>query len=117
MHMSFDGLGIHHRAKRKRHDKLRRLFMLDNSRVKKEVDRFAYISGVLTPLFAIPQLLEIWLGQTTEGVSTITWTAYIFISLFWTFYGIVHREKPIILMYASQAFVQVFIIWGIILYR
>ena len=115
--MSFDGYGIHHRHKRKKQTILKRLFSPRNAKFKKRVDEFAYISGVLTPIFTIPQLLEIWIGQTTEGVSSVTWVSYLMLSLFWTFYGIVHKEKPIIVMYASQAFVQIFIIVGIVIFR
>lgn len=112
--MPINAFGLHHHHKKKRG--IKRMFHFSR-KWKKSIDRFAYAGGVAAPILTIPQLLEIWIGQSAAGVSLFTWGSYLILSIYWTAYGIIHRYKPIIVMYASQASIQIFIILGILLYK
>ena len=58
-------------------------------------DSFMTFIGVVGPLFIVPQVLRVWSGQT-EGISLFTWTALGVVSMLWLLYGILRREKAIV---------------------
>jgi uncharacterized protein with PQ loop repeat len=81
------------------------------------LERLAYVAAILTPIFAVPQLLEIWISRDVSGVSLATWIAFLALSTFWAIYSVVHRAKPLMVMYIPQVTLQVFIVYGIIIFR
>ena len=87
-----------------------------NDRVKYVFDRLVYIAGIATPIMTFPQLIRIYVEKRTAGVSIVTWSSYLTISLIFTVYGFLHKEKPIIIMYLSQLILQIFIVAGILIY-
>lgn len=58
------------------------------------LDKVILPIAMISPLMTVPQLLEVLAGKT-EGVSILTWSAYALGTLFWTLYGLAHKEKPI----------------------
>ena len=68
------------------------------------------------PIVTIPQLIEIWLNKNASGVSVISWIAYLVGAMFWLFYGLVHREKPIIFTYGVWIVIDILIVIGTIIY-
>ena len=55
------------------------------------------VVATASPLITIPQLSDIYIKKTASGVSSITWLAYIFTSAIWFSYGIIHKEKVILI--------------------
>ncbi len=118
--------GLHHFHKRKRKKKKTIKQTTQNikspyetpsrTKLKHFMDTVIYIVAVLGPLIAIPQVLKIWHVKDATGVSLITWLGYLAGGFFWLTYGLLHREKPIIITNALWIFVQIFIIIGIIRY-
>ena len=86
------------------------------NRLKNMMDRLIYFFGILGPVMAIPQLAEIWVVKNTQGVSEITWGAFLIIAFFWLFYGILHKEKPIIITYIGWIIADLLILAGILIY-
>ncbi len=84
-------------------------------RLKQTVDRLAYLS-ILLPIMTIPQLVVIFSSQNASGLSVLTWSTYLIGAMFWTFYGILHKEKQIIFPNFLMSIIQVGIIIGILLY-
>jgi uncharacterized protein with PQ loop repeat len=64
----------------------------------------------------IPQLTTIWIDKHVSGVSVITWIGFLLGSSFWLCYGVVHKEKPIILTNGLYVIIQFFIVLGLFLY-
>ena len=84
--------------------------MLKKSRTG--IDRLVYVAVILGPLMTIPQVYSIWVnGQ--KGVSLISWSAYLLVSLIWLFYGIKHNDKPIIAVEVVWMILELLIIVGI----
>lgn len=81
------------------------------------LDRIIYVVGVLGPIMTIPQVWQIWMYERYEGVSLITWTAYLLFSVLWTIYGYVHKENAIVISSALSIAVQLLIIAGVLLFR
>lgn len=89
---------LHHISKRKRfHQKLEeypsKKFWI------RLLDKFLIAIAVIGPLMAIPQLLDVYMNQNADNISFLSWASWSLFNLFWLAYGIVHREKPIIITY------------------
>ncbi|MFC1691296.1 SemiSWEET family sugar transporter [Nanoarchaeota archaeon] len=113
--MVHTGKGLHHFHKRKRiHHKHEQYPHPD--KFKRFMDKAIYVVGVLGPIMTIPQLLKIWVDKNAIGVSLVSWIAYLIGAVFWVVYGIIHKEKPIIITYALWIVLDIFIVAGIIIY-
>ena len=114
--MSQNNMGQHHQFVRKRsHKSLEENYHLDKQ--KKIVDKLVYLLGILTPLFTLPQVLEIWINESAADVSIFTWASYLFFAIIWLWYGIIHKEKPIIFLNIGLVFMNILIVLGIIIFR
>jgi MtN3 and saliva related transmembrane protein len=80
------------------------------------LDKIIYLVGVVGPFITIPQILKIWSTQEALGVSLWSWVGYLILSIIWTIYGVVHKEKPIIVMNLLNVFMQFLVVLGIIIY-
>ncbi|MBD3261904.1 MAG: hypothetical protein GF334_09610 [Candidatus Altiarchaeales archaeon] len=80
------------------------------------IEKLAYVAGVASPVVTLPQLFQIWITHDASGISLITWISYLLIVTIMTLYGIVHKEKPLIIMYGSLIIIDLLIIIGAILY-
>ena len=107
--------GLHHFHKRKRIYKKKEPYPHPD-RLKRVMDRLIYLVGIMGPVMTIPQLMQIWVERTAAGVSPISWGAYLIVALFWVMYGIIHKEKPIIIIYSAWVVLDIFIVAGTLLY-
>lgn len=78
------------------------------------INKGVYCVSFLGILIVLPQTLNIWISKNTSGVSLITWSGFLVGSLFWLFYGIIHKEKPIILTNLAGILMNLSIIFGLI---
>ncbi len=104
--------GLHHFHKRKRIYQHHEPYPHPN-RLKNAMDKMIYFVGLSAPIMTIPQLMKIWVERDTSGVSGITWCSFLVIAFFWLAYGILHREKPIIMTYIAWVIMDVMIIIGL----
>lgn len=100
--------GFHHAVKTHKHGKSGKKNLITF------IDKSAYLMGALTVAVNIPQLVSVWTAPDTGGVSLISWTGFLLASCFWLYYGILHREKPIIAINGMLIVVQFLIVVGII---
>lgn len=80
------------------------------------VDGVVFVVGLVGPLFSIPQVLTIWIDKTTQGVSLPTWISYFIFSCVWFVYGVVHKEKAIIISNGIFVIINFLVVLGIILF-
>lgn len=73
------------------------------------LDKIIYASAIIIPLLNAIQLYWIWTTKSADGLSLPAWIGFAFFSLMWMFYGIFHKEKPIIALNAGLFIVQVLI--------
>lgn len=78
------------------------------------IDRGVYAVGILGVLVIIPQILKIWVDRDINGVSVITWIGFSIGALFWLFYGIIHKVKPIILTNFAVLIADLLVISGLL---
>jgi uncharacterized protein with PQ loop repeat len=79
------------------------------------LDKFIYIASITAVAANLPQLLKIWVDHTSSGVSLLSWAVFFVSSLFWVFYGYVHKSLPLIVLNSSVALVQLFIVIGLLI--
>lgn len=61
------------------------------------VDRLIYLAAVAEPLFSLPQAYEVYHNRSAGSVSILSWLGFELMTLIWIWYGIVHREKTILI--------------------
>jgi uncharacterized protein with PQ loop repeat len=79
------------------------------------IDTVAYGMGIMTVAVNIPQLIAVWSAPTLTGVSLVSWCGFLLASGFWLFYGVTHREKPLIVVNGALLLVQAAIVAGIVI--
>lgn len=90
--------GEHHIHLRKR--KTRELEIFPSPRrLVRWLDNILLVVAVIGPLVTIPQIMEIFKTRDVANLSPITWGSYACFNLFWILYGVVHKEKPILITY------------------
>ncbi len=100
--------GIQHLHKKKRQKKLKSF--------KEFINSIAYLAAIFGPLIAIPQLWKIWYFQDATGVSILTWAGYMSGGVFWMAYGVINKEKPIVIMNVLWLIFALFIVIGAFIY-
>jgi len=103
--------GLHHIHQRK----LSKDFPA-KSRGRAILDKIVLSLAFIAPIFEIPQLYEIYLSKAAQNVSLITWGFFALMAIPWFIYGLVHKEKPIIVLYFLWFLIDTAIVIGILLY-
>lgn len=78
------------------------------------LDNLIYFASFAGPIMTIPQIYEIWILKNL-GVSLLTWGSYLIIALIWLSYGLVHKEKPIIINNVLWIIAEIMVITGVML--
>jgi len=87
--------GLHHFHRRKRIYLNHEPYPHPN-KWKRVVDKLIYFVVIIVPLMTVPQVTKVWIDKNVQGISIIAWSTYTIASLFWVIYGVMHKEKPII---------------------
>lgn len=83
---------------------------------KRILDKVMLGVGAMVPLVSIPQVFLIYSSQNASGVSPFTFFMLALFNILWFTYGLVHREKPIIIMYSLWFISNSLIFIGVLLY-
>ena len=107
--------GFYHLHRRKRvHQKLEK-YPHEDKKIK-FLDNLVLGIAIAGPIFDLPQLIKIYVDKSAQDVSFFTWFFFALFAIPWFIYGVVHKEKPIIISYALWIIVDCAIVTGIILY-
>jgi uncharacterized protein with PQ loop repeat len=82
---------------------------------KNLIDRLIYIVAFFGIVFTIPQITNIWIDNDSSGVSFLSWGAYLIMAGFWLLYGVLHKEKPMIIIYSCLVILDFLIVLGLLL--
>ena len=83
---------------------------------KNFVDKVIYVFVFLIPALATEQVWRIWRYKEASGVSLVAWIVFTVNSSVWLYYGILHKEKPIIISSILWLFVDLGIVAGVLVY-
>jgi uncharacterized protein with PQ loop repeat len=84
---------------------------------KRIFEDIMYSGSILGPLVILPQLIQIWLYQNVQGVSTLTWSLLAVGSFLWFLYGLMHDEKPLALANFMLVICDVLVVVGVFINR
>lgn len=107
--------GMYHFHRRKRIHKKLEKYPSKNKWINL-IDKLIYVVIATGIIITIPQVCKIWIEKNASGVSFVSWSGYLILSLFWLTYGLVHKEKPIIISNTLWIFLYILIISGVWLY-
>ncbi len=108
-------IGLHHYHLRQRIHQKHEPFPSKN-KLKRFIDKSVYVVGAFGLLMTLPQITLIWIDKNAAGVSAGSWAAFMIVATFWLFYGILHKEKPIIVVNSVNIVLNAVIVVGTLLY-
>lgn len=102
------------------YEKLKRFGSTLTAQARKDMTIFithtVLIFSVLGPIMTIPQFIRIFISHDAGSLSIWTWGTYLFLSFFWLNYGLLIKNKPIILSNICGLIVNALVVLGIIFY-
>lgn len=105
--MSF--IGPHHAYHHKKH-----VHKKKPSSLVKFIDKSIYVVGILAVAANIPQLWTVWIEKNFSGVSVVSWAGFLIGSVFWFWYGLLHKEIPIVVINGFLILVQTGVVLGLL---
>jgi len=108
-------LGFHHLRSRVLIGKDLEPFPARNS-WKRFLDHLMYGVGVFGPLALLPQVVQIYTMKDASGISLASWALLAFFNILWVLYGIVHKDKPIIIAHVLFAILNALVAVGALMY-
>lgn len=99
-----------HETDKEKHDRLHK------KRYVRFIDRYVFIVAIGGPLTTIPQIMKIWISKDAHDISATTWALFVLSASIWLFYGIAHRNKPIIISNLLWVFLEGMVLLGAIIY-
>jgi len=105
----------HHLHVRKRIHKDKEKYPHPN-KFKRNYDKLMHFIAVLVPVMALPQVFEIWYYKDAAGISILSFFSFFIFSILWLVYAVLHKEKPLIIMYSFLMLIHLSIVIGGFLY-
>jgi uncharacterized protein with PQ loop repeat len=103
-----------------RHQSMRRRGLLATlakpKRLVYGIDTLAYVVSILSLLFTVDQVRIIWVQHDASGVSFLSWVFYTISAFVWLFYGIIHKDKVIIITNFLWVVFSLVIVIGVVVY-
>lgn len=87
-----------------KHKAVRKVIAIKKTDKPKLIDRLVYLVAIVEPLFSLPQAYQIYHARAAANVSVLSWLGFECMTLIWLWYGLVHRDKTI-LIYQGLFFV------------
>jgi len=92
--------------------KKQRVLAIHRKAKYKTVDRLTYIAAIVEPAITIPQVIVIFRDKTAAGIAISSLFGAQIFTLVWLWYGIIHKEKVIVLYQIGWLVLQTLIIIG-----
>jgi len=93
------------------------LVQAEPKKLEKIIDKLIYPAGLLGPIFALPQLFEVWIHKSAKELSLTTWLSWLILSFIWLAYGLIHKNRPIIVSNILWIIIEAGITMAIIIYK
>ena len=120
------GTGVHHHIQRTREGVLLQLLHRffsrllghnDTEKIKHVFDKFIAVVGLIGPIMTTPQIINVWVYHQVEGLAIASWGTYVITASFWLIYGILHKERAIILVNIAWILANTSVVTGILLFQ
>lgn len=80
------------------------------------LDNIILVISAVAPLANLLQIMKIFQTKSADGVSLVAWTLFVMFNIPWVVYGIVHKEKPLIINFSLWLVTNMIVVIGILLY-
>lgn len=80
------------------------------------IDRVVLFTGLIGPIAAIPQAIEIFSKQDAQGVSPITWSFFVVTNAALLLYALAHKLTPLVISNILWVAIEVVVVVGIMMY-
>jgi uncharacterized protein with PQ loop repeat len=90
---------------------------LVTSKKRKKRDWFQslmLVVAVVEPSTTLPQIYEIWVKHQAAGVSVLTWSLFVLVAVFWLFYGLKIKDKPVLIASCLWVIMELAVVFGVI---
>lgn len=77
-------------------------------------DKIIIVASFLYPLCSLPQVIEVFNGNT-EGVSLLSWMGFMIFSVLFLVYGLIHKITPMIITNVLWLLVDGLVIIGLLI--
>ena len=91
-------------------------FHISKKRQLNWFDKAAVIAAFLYPLSGLPQVIEVFQGNT-EGVSITSWLGFVAFSVFFMIYAVIHKIKPMIITNALWLVIDGLVLFGVLAHK
>ncbi len=81
---------------------------------KRGLDKLAYVMIGISLLTVIPQIVQIYETQSAEDINIYSYIGHIGISIFWLWFGVERKVKPVILSSLVHFGISLLVIHGIV---
>lgn len=108
-------LGVRH-ASRRQKARLRG-FPTRDSMLKTALDIIILPIAFIAPLALLPQIFQLYLTHDVSSISVVSWLSMVAFDVVWLYYGIVHKDKPIIITNIMYGVFNLLVALGAILFR
>lgn len=106
---------LHHLHKRKRASKKGEPYPHPD-KTKNIIDKLVYCAGIMVPGVTAIQAWKIWSERNADGISLTAWGGYIIGNFIWISYGLVHKDRPILLMYTLLLITNAAVVIGALIF-
>lgn len=80
------------------------------------IDKICYFASVFMPATALPQIHQLYTTRDADSLSLLMWVLYLVGVIPFLLFGIVHKEKQLIVLNVLWLIVTIVIIVGILLF-
>jgi len=80
------------------------------------LDRVLVIVAIIGPLAMLPQLWNIFVLKTAGGIAVMSFLIWAIMDIPWILYGMVHKERPILIAYFLWFTMNLAVAIGAIMY-
>jgi uncharacterized protein with PQ loop repeat len=80
------------------------------------IDGTAYAAGIIGPAMTLPQLLKIYVDHQAAGIAPLSWFSWMILDIPFIIYGIVHKDRLIVMTYTAWFVLNFLVGVGAIIY-
>lgn len=80
------------------------------------VDTLAYFVSLLSLVFTLDQVRIVWVEHEVSGISLLSWVFYTISAFVWFYYGVVHKDKVLVVTNVLWTVFSLFVVVGILIF-
>jgi uncharacterized protein with PQ loop repeat len=79
-----------------------------------ELNKAVMFVAIVEPLTTLPQIIDVFTKPNVSAVSVLTWALYAGFEAIWVFYGLVIKNRPIIITNCLWILMDLLVVAGVL---